>query len=74
MNITINFLLVDDIEYSRELLRTALLTCMREHKIDIRSNFFHSSTGKLIVEQITENKIDVVYLDIELSNISGLSY
>lgn len=72
MTITINALLVDDIEYSRELLRTALLTCIREQKIEIQTNFFHSSTGKSILEQITENKVNLVYLDIELPNTSGL--
>ena len=72
MNITINILLVDDVEYSRELLRAALLACIRQHKIEIKTNFFHSSTGKSILEQITLNSVDLVYLDIELPNISGL--
>ncbi|MFT6133056.1 MAG: two-component system chemotaxis response regulator CheY [Shewanella psychromarinicola] len=68
----INILLVDDLEYSRELLRAALLACMREHQVEIEANFFHSATGKLIPEQIVKNSIDLVYLDIELPNISGL--
>lgn len=72
MTITINILLVDDVEYSRELLRAALLACIREHKIKIETNFFHSSTGELILEQITSNSVDLVYLDIELPHISGL--
>jgi len=72
MSLMINILLVDDVEYSRELLRAALVGCMREHEVKIEANFFHSSTGKLIPEQIVQNSIDLVYLDIELHNISGL--
>ncbi|GAC18596.1 response regulator [Paraglaciecola arctica] len=72
MSITINILLVDDVEYSRELLRAALLTCIREHKVEIDANFFHSSTGKSIPQQIKLNNVNLVYLDIELPHTSGL--
>ena len=72
MSITINILLVDDVEYSRELLRAALLVCIREYKVEINANFFHSSTGKSIPEQIELNGINLVYLDIELPHTSGL--
>lgn len=72
MSITINILLVDDVEYSRELLRAALLVCIREHKVEINANFFHSSTGEAIPEQIELNRINLVYLDIELPHTSGL--
>lgn len=68
----INILLVDDVEYSRELLRAALLASMRDHQVDIEANFFHSATGELIPEQIVKNKIHIVYLDIELPKVSGL--
>ena len=72
MSITINILLVDDVEYSRELLRAALLACIREHNVEIEANFFHSSTGESIPEQITLRHINLVYLDIELPHTSGL--
>ena len=72
MSITINILLVDDVEYSRELLRAALLVCIREYKVEIDANFFHSSTGKSIPQQIEINGINLVYLDIELPHTSGL--
>jgi two-component system chemotaxis response regulator CheY len=72
MSITINILLVDDVEYSRELLRGALLACINEHEVEIEANFFHSSTGKSIPEQIILHCVNLVYLDIELPNISGL--
>jgi len=72
MSITINILLVDDVEYSRELLRAALLVCIREHEVQIDANFFHSSTGKSIPDQIKFNNVNLVYLDIELPHTSGL--
>ena len=70
--ITINVLLVDDVENSRELLRAAILVCINEHKVEIEANFFHSATGESIPEKISQYQIDLVYLDIELPNISGL--
>jgi two-component system chemotaxis response regulator CheY len=73
MSLTISILLVDDVEYSRDLLRGSLLTCTHEHKMDIETNFFHSSTGADIIDVIKYNKIDLVYLDIDLPHISGLN-
>ena len=72
MSITINILLVDDVEYSRELLRAALLACIRAHKAEIDANFFHSSTGQSIPDLIIANNVNLVYLDIELPHTSGL--
>ncbi|WP_339720762.1 response regulator [uncultured Paraglaciecola sp.] len=72
MSITINILLVDDVEYSRELLRAALLVCIREYKKEIDVNFFHSSTGESIPEKIILHNVNLVYLDIELPHTSGL--
>jgi hypoxanthine phosphoribosyltransferase len=76
--ITINVLLVDDVENSRELLRAAILVCINEHKVEIEANFFHSATGESIPEKISQYQIYLVYLvylvylDIELPSISGL--
>ena len=72
MSITINILLVDDVENSRELLRAALLACIHQNKVEIHANFFHASTGKSIPEQINLHHINLVYLDIELPHTSGL--
>ncbi|MFQ3192118.1 MAG: two-component system chemotaxis response regulator CheY [Paraglaciecola sp.] len=72
MSITINILLVDDVENSRELLRAALLACINELKVEVEANFFHSATGKAIPEQIIQHRINLVYLDIELPHTSGL--
>ena len=72
MSITINILLVDDVENSRELLRAALLACINELKVEVEANFYHAATGELIPEKIILHKIDLVYLDIELPHTSGL--
>lgn len=72
MRIKINILLVDDVEYSRELLRSALIACIREQDAEIEPIFFHSSTGQSIVEQIQQRQINIVYLDIDLPGTNGL--
>ena len=72
MSITINILLVDDVENSRELLRAAVLACIHEYKVKIDAHFFYSSTGELIPEQINQHRINLVYLDIDLPHTSGL--
>jgi two-component system chemotaxis response regulator CheY len=72
MTITINILLVDDVENCRELLRAALLACINGHKAEIAANFFHAATGESIPEQIIKNHINLVYLDVELPHTSGL--
>jgi|Cruoilmetagenom7_1024161.scaffolds.fasta_scaffold312780_2 two-component system chemotaxis response regulator CheY len=73
MNIVINILLVDDVEHSRELLRNILLSCINDQKINIKANFFHSKTGLNIPQRITDDKINLVYLDIELPTTTGLT-
>ena len=72
MSITINILLVDDVENSRELLRAALLACINELKSEIMTNFYHSATGESIPEQINLHHVNLVYLDIELPHTGGL--
>jgi len=73
MEIAINILLIDDVEYSRELLRSILLSCLNEQKINMTAKFSHSSTGLGIPKIITDEKINLVYLDIELPTTTGLA-
>ncbi|WP_299269904.1 response regulator [uncultured Psychrosphaera sp.] len=73
MEIAINILLVDDVEYTRELLRSILLSCLNEQKINMTAKFSHSSTGLDIPQRITDEKINLVYLDIELPTTTGLT-
>jgi two-component system chemotaxis response regulator CheY len=72
MSITINILLVDDVENSRELLRAALLASINEHKVQIEAHFFHAATGESIPEQIIQHSINLAYLDIDLPHTGGL--
>lgn len=72
MSININILLIDDVEYSREILRAALSNCINAQNQSIKAAFYHSSTGKSVIQQIELQKIDLVYLDINLPDISGI--
>lgn len=72
MTITANILLVDDVEYSRELLRVSLIGCINELKEDIDVHFFHSASGLDILDEIEKHKINLIYLDIELPKTSGI--
>ncbi|AEP31393.1 response regulator [Brumicola nitratireducens] len=72
MSININILLIDDVEYSREILRAALSNCINAQSRSIKAAFYHSSTGQSIIQQIELQKIDLVYLDINLPEISGI--
>jgi two-component system chemotaxis response regulator CheY len=72
MSLNINILLIDDVEYSREILRAALSNCINAQSQSIKAAFYHSSTGQSIIQQIELQKIDLVYLDINLPEISGI--
>ena len=72
MSLNINILLIDDLEYSREILRAALSNCINAQSKSIKAAFYHSSTGQSIIQQIESQKIDLVYLDINLPDISGI--
>jgi len=72
MSININVLLIDDVEYSREILRATLTSCINTQSRSIKASFYHSSTGQSIIQQIESQEIDLVYLDINLPDISGL--
>lgn len=72
MSLTINILLIDDVEYSREILRSALSNCINAQGRSIKAAFYHSSTGQAIIQQIESQKIDLVYLDINLPDICGI--
>jgi two-component system chemotaxis response regulator CheY len=72
MSLNINILLIDDVEYSREILRATLTSCINAQSRSIKAAFYHSSTGQSIIQQIESQEIDLVYLDINLPDISGL--
>jgi two-component system chemotaxis response regulator CheY len=72
MSINVNILLIDDVEYSREILRAALSNCINAQSQSIKAAFYHSSSGHSIIQQIESQKIDLIYLDINLPEISGI--
>lgn len=67
-----NILLVDDIEFSRDLLRSVIKAVIDEEKLALNPQFFQSSTGKDVLEIIENKRIDLVYLDIDLPDMNGL--
>ncbi|MFQ3250343.1 MAG: two-component system chemotaxis response regulator CheY [Glaciecola sp.] len=67
-----NILLVDDVEYSRELLRSAVIASINDEKLPLRPHFFHEATTKKALELLNLKDIHLVYLDINLVNENGL--
>lgn len=72
MSQTLNILMVDDVEFSRELLRSSVLACINDNKWQLEPRFYHLASGEKIIETIEFQNINLVYLDIELPEISGL--
>jgi two-component system chemotaxis response regulator CheY len=72
MNKTINILLVDDVEYSRELLRSAVIASINDEKLPLSPQFFHVATGNKLLESLKLRQINLVYLDINLVEENGL--
>ncbi|MDU0353074.1 response regulator [Paraglaciecola aquimarina] len=69
----INILLVDDVEYSREILRSAIISCIDDNKFPIRPHFFQTGDGTSVIEIVQHRNIHLIYLDINLAAItSGL--
>ena len=68
----INILMVDDVEFSRELLRSVVKSSIDDDKLPLSPQFFHTSTGKDVLEIIIQKHIHLVYLDIDLPDMSGL--
>ncbi|WP_158972413.1 response regulator [Paraglaciecola sp. L3A3] len=69
----INILLVDDVDYSRELLRSAIISCIDDNKLPLAPKFFQTGDGKLVLEIIQHRNINLIYLDINLAEPSGLA-
>jgi two-component system chemotaxis response regulator CheY len=72
MKRVINILMVDDVEFSRELLRSAVLASINDDSLSIDPQFFHVANGKSIIEIIKNKGIHIVYLDIDLPDENGL--
>jgi two-component system chemotaxis response regulator CheY len=68
----INILMVDDVEFTRELLKSAIKASINDDNIPLEPQFFTLSKGKEVLDIIELKKINLVYLDIELPDINGL--
>jgi two-component system chemotaxis response regulator CheY len=68
----INILIVDDVEFSRDLLRSAVKSSIDDHDLPLKPMFFHTSSGRDVLSIIQHKNIDLVYLDIDLPDTSGL--
>lgn len=72
MSTKINILLVDDVEYTRELLRTTLKACIDSNKIALEPTFIQLANGDGLIDVIKNKNIGLIYLDIELPNENGV--
>jgi len=68
----INILMVEDVEFTRDLLRSAIRASIDDHNIPLDPKFFHTSSGRNVMLSIQHNNIDLVYLDIDLPDTSGI--
>ena len=68
----INILMVEDVEFTRDLLRSAIRSCIDDLELPLDPKFYHTSTGRNVLNNIQHNNIDLVYLDIDLPDTSGL--
>ncbi|MEO3679540.1 response regulator [Rheinheimera sp. FR7-31] len=66
-------LLVDDVDYSRQLLRNNIMALTNSRLLQHNTfNFFNSGTASAAVSLFNQQKPDLVFLDIELPDSSGL--
>jgi len=68
----INILMVEDVEFTRDLLRSAVRSCIDDHELPLEPTFFNTSIGRDVLSIIKHKKINLVYLDIDLPDASGL--
>lgn len=66
-------LLVDDVDYSRQLLRNNIMALTNSRLLQHNTfNFFNAGTASAAVSLFNQQKPDLVFLDIELPDSSGL--
>lgn len=68
----INILMVEDVEFTRDLLRSAVRSCIDDHELPLEPTFFNTSIGRDVLSIIKHKNINLVYLDIDLPDASGL--
>lgn len=66
-------LLVDDVDYSRQLLRNNIMTIADQGLLKQRQySFFNANCAASALSLFSMQKPDLVFLDIELPDVSGL--
>ncbi|GAB59336.1 response regulator [Rheinheimera nanhaiensis] len=66
-------LLVDDVDYSRQLLRNNIMALTHSRLLQHNTfNFFNAGTASAAVSLFNQQRPDLVFLDIELPDSSGL--
>ncbi len=66
-------LIVDDVEYSRQLLRNSILqVCQHEQIRTKRFTIVNASSGQSTFAKIEQHKPELIFLDIELPDMSGI--
>ena len=66
-------LVVDDVDYTRQLLRNAILQVTNNDELQTkRFKFINASTGQDAFAKIEEHNPDLIFLDIELPDMNGI--
>lgn len=66
-------LIVEDVDYTRQLLRNAILQVANSDELTIkRFKFVNASTGHDAFAKLEEHQPDLIFLDIELPDMNGI--
>lgn len=68
----VNFLIVDDVDATRELLRGLVQSVVSGHNFKFQLNIFQAKSAEQTRKVLEKNKIHLAFLDIELPDQSGL--
>lgn len=73
MKKTVNFLILDDVEATRELLRGLLTSVLASPKYKFEVSIYHAATAEQALQLLKKHKISLAFLDIELPDDCGLN-
>jgi two-component system chemotaxis response regulator CheY len=66
-------LIVDDVDYSRQLLRNAILAVCDQNKLSTKHfKIVNAANGMGALQKISETSPDLIFLDIELPDANGI--